>query len=150
MDGSFLIALAFIIVGILMLIAEAAIPGSFIIVPGTVVLVLGLLWLINPAWTLEWWSIIVAVVVLIPMIFAAIKLYQMLAPPAPPETTVASSLVGRRGVVISEIIPNTITGKVRIENETWSATAPRKIAVGAPVEIVASRGVHIIVAELEK
>jgi len=144
------IALAFVIVGILMLVAEAVSPGSFIIVPGTVVLVLGLLWMINPAWTLEWWSIIIVIIVLIPMIIASIKLYQMLAPPAPPETTVASSLVGRRGVVINEIVPNTITGKVKIENETWSATAPRRIAVGAPVEVVESRGVHVIVAELER
>ena len=150
MDASSWIALAFIIVGILMLVAEAVSPGSFIIVPGTVVLVLGLLWMINPAWTLEWWSIIIVIIVLIPMIIASIKLYQMLAPPAPPETTVASSLIGRRGVVVNEIVPNTITGKVKIENETWSATAPRRIAVGAPVEVIESRGVHVIVAELER
>jgi len=147
----FYIALAFVIVGILMLVAEMATPGSFIIVPGTVVLVLGLLWMIVPEWTLQWWSIFVAVIVLIPMIIAAIKLYQMLAPPAPPETTVASSLIGRKGIVISEIVPNTITGKVRIENnETWSATAPMKIAVGVRVKVVESRGVHIVVAELDK
>jgi membrane-bound ClpP family serine protease len=147
----FWIALAFIIVGILMIIAEMAAPGSFIIVPGTVVLVLGILWMIQPEWTLQWWSIIVAVIVLIPMIIAAIKLYQMLAPPAPPETTVASSIIGRKGIVISEIIPNTITGKVRIENnETWSATAPTRIAVGVPVKVIESRGVHIVVVELEK
>jgi membrane protein implicated in regulation of membrane protease activity len=147
----FWIALAFVIVGILMLIAEMATPGSFIIVPGTVVLILGLIWLIEPDWTLQWWSAIVAVVVLIPMIFVAIKLYQMLAPPAPPETTVASSLIGKKGVVISEIVPNTITGKVRLENnEAWSATAPMKIVVGVRVKVVESRGVHIVVAELEK
>jgi len=147
----FWIALAFIIVGILMIIAELAAPGSFIIVPGTVVLVLGIIWIIQPDWTLQWWSIIIAVIVLIPMIIASIKLYQMLAPPAPPETTVASSIIGRKGVVISEIIPNSITGKVRLENnETWSATAPIKIAVGARVKVTESRGVHIVVAELEK
>jgi membrane protein implicated in regulation of membrane protease activity len=150
MDVPTWIPLAFVIVGILMLIAEVAVPGSFIIVPGTVVLVLGILWMIQPAWMREWWSIIVVIIVLIPMTIASIKLYQMLAPPAPPETTVASSLIGRRGVIISEVIPNTITGKVRIENETWSATAPRRIAVGAPVEVVESRGVHVIVAELER
>jgi membrane protein implicated in regulation of membrane protease activity len=144
----FWIALAFIIVGILMIIAELATPGSFIIVPGTVVLVLGI---IQPDWTLKWWSIIIAVIVLVPMIIASIKLYQMLAPPAPPETTVASSIIGRKGVVVSEIIPNTITGKVRLENnETWSATAPMKIAVGVRVKVIESRGVHIVVAELEK
>jgi len=143
----FLIALAFVIIGILMLIAEAVTPGSFIIVPGTVILVLGLLWMINPEWTLAWWSPIVAVIVLVPMVFASIKLYQMLAPPAPPETTVASSLIGKKGVVTKEIIPGDISGKVRVDNDIWSATADRRIPVGTNVIIKESKGVHVVVEE---
>lgn len=147
---SFWIALAFVIIGVLLLIAELAAPGSFIIVPGTVLMVLGIIWMINPNWTLEWWSIIVAIIVLIPMIFAAIKLYQMLAPPAPPESTVATSLIGKRGTVLKEVVPNEISGKVHIENQTWSATAQRSIAAGKPVIVVDSKGVHVVVAEVEK
>jgi len=144
-----LIALAFVIIGILMLVAEAVTPGSFIIVPGTVVLVLGLLWLINPEWTLAWWSPIVAVIILIPMIFASIKLYQMLAPPAPPETTVASSLIGMKGQVTKEIVPGDISGKVRIESDMWSATGTKRIPVGATVIVKGSQGVHITVEEIK-
>jgi len=143
----FLIALAFVIIGILMLIAEAVTPGSFIIVPGTVVLVLGLLWMVNPDWTLAWWSPIVAVIVLVPMVFASIKLYQMLAPPAPPETTVASSLIGKKGQVTKEIVPGDISGKVRVDNDMWSATATTRIPVGTKVVVKESKGVHIVVEE---
>ena len=143
----FLIALAFVMIGILMLIAEAVAPGSFIIVPGTVVLVLGLLWMVNSDWTLEWWSPIVAVIVLVPMIFASIKLYQMLAPPAPPETTVASSLIGKKGQVTKEIIPGDISGKVRVDNDIWSATGDKRIPIGTNVIVRESRGVHIVVEE---
>jgi membrane protein implicated in regulation of membrane protease activity len=146
----FWIALAFVIVGLLLLLAETAAPGSFLIVPGTVVLVLGLIWLINPDWMLEWWSIIVAVIVLIIMLFVAIKFYQMLAPPAPPETTVAASLVGKKGVVLKETVPNAITGKVRIENDTWSATSAAKLPAGSSVVVVESSGVHVVVAEQKK
>lgn len=145
----FWIALAFVIAGVLMLLAEAAVPGSFIMVPGTVVIVLGLLWMLYPSWTLQWWSIIIALIILVPMIFVAIKLYQMLAPPAPPETTVASSLVGKTGVVLKEVVPNEISGKVRIEGQTWSAMAARRIAVGTPVIVAESRGVHVVVTEIE-
>lgn len=131
------------------MLAEAAVPGSFIMVPGTVVIVLGLLWMLYPSWTLQWWSIIIALIILVPMIFVAIKLYQMLAPPAPPETTVASSLVGKTGVVLKEVVPNEISGKVRIEGQTWSAMAARRIAVGTPVIVAESRGVHVVVTEIE-
>ena len=143
----FWIAMAFVIAGILMIIAELAAPGTFIIVPGTVVLVLGLIWLINSDWVLAWWSIIVAIIVVIPMVFVAIKLYQKLAPPAPPETTVGSSLVGKKGTVLKEIVPNEISGKVRIDNDTWSATAESRIPVGKSIVVVESTGVHVKVAE---
>jgi len=146
----FWLAMAFVIVGILMVIAEYFTPGTFIIVPGTVILVLGIIWLINPDWVLAWWSIIVAIVVVIPMVFVAIRLYQMLAPPAPPETTVASSLVGKRGSVLKEVVPNAISGKVRIDNDTWSATADGNIPIGAEVKVVESTGVHVKVAQIPK
>jgi membrane protein implicated in regulation of membrane protease activity len=146
----FWIALAFVIAGIIMIIAEYFVPGSFIIVPGTVVLVLGIIWLINDDWMLAWWSILVAIVVVIPMIFVSIKLYQKLAPPAPPETTVASSLIGKKGTVLKEIVPGGISGKVRIDNDTWSATADIKIPIGADIVVVESTGVHVKVAEAAK
>ncbi len=143
-------ALAFIIIGIIMLIAEAASPGSFILVPGTVLIVLGGIGLVSPDWLLSWWAPIVAVIVLIPMTLITIKLYQRLAPPIPPETTVAASLVGTTGIVTREVGPNDLKGKVRIQHDTWSATASKVIPVGRSVLVKASEGVHVVVEEMSE
>lgn len=142
------LALAFVIIGILMLLAEAASPGSFILVPATVLLVLGGVGLIYPDWLLTWYAPVTAVVVLVPMLFVTFKMYQKLAPPAPPETTVASSLVGLKGVVEREVVPDSVRGKVRIANDTWSATSKTPIPVGKRVIVRASEGVHVKVEEL--
>lgn len=138
-------ALAFMILGIILLLVEAVTPGSFIIVPATVLIVLGIIGLINSDWLFIWWSPIIAVIIMIPMTYAAFKLYQMLAPPAPPETTVGTSLIGKTGVVITRVVPGNITGKVRIANDTWSSTADVVISKGTKVHVVRSEGVHVVV-----
>ncbi|MDH7508636.1 MAG: NfeD family protein [Methanomassiliicoccales archaeon] len=143
-----ILALAFIVIGIIMLIAEAASPGSFILVPATVLIVLGGIGLVSPEWLLSWWAPVAAVIVLIPTTLVTIKLYQKLAPPAPPETTVATSLIGSTGIVVREVTPYDLRGKVRIQNDIWSATASKIIPVGARVVVKNSEGVHVFVEEL--
>ncbi len=143
------LALAFVIIGILMLLAEAASPGSFIIVPASVLIVLGGVGMLYPDWLFTWWAPMAAVLILVPMTLVTIKLYQNLAPPAPPETTVATSLVGLTGVVMAEVSPDNLRGKVRIAHDNWSATtASKTIPVGRKVRVVASEGVHVRVEEL--
>jgi membrane protein implicated in regulation of membrane protease activity len=142
-------ALAFMILGIILLLVEAVTPGSFIIVPATVLIVLGIIGLINSDWLFIWWSPIIAVIIMIPMTYAAFKLYQMLAPPAPPETTVGTSLIGKTGVVITRVVPGNITGKVRIANDTWSSTADVVIPKGTKVHVVRSEGVHVVVEPIQ-
>lgn len=141
------VGLALLIIGILMVLAEVASPGAFILVPATVLMVMGAIGLAAPGILLEWYSPIIAVIILLPMTYVTMKLYQKLAPPVPPETTVATSLVGRTGVVERTVLPNTLTGKVRIEHDTWSATASNEIAVGKKVVVKASEGVHVTVEE---
>lgn len=142
------LGLALLIVGILMLLAEVSSPGSFILVPATVLIALGLIGLAAPGILLSWWSPIIALIIVIPMTFVSIKLYQRLAPPAPPETTVATSLLGQTGVVITETGPDSLKGKVRIEHDTWSATSAKSILPGRPIRVVASEGVHVVVEEI--
>ena len=142
------LALAFVIIGILMLLAEAASPGSFIVVPATVLLVLGGIGLVYPDWLLTWYAPATAVIVLVPMTVITIRMYQKLAPPVPPETTVASSLVGMKGMVEKEVLPNNMRGKVRIANDTWSATSVTPIPAGKRVVVKSSEGVHVVVEEL--
>lgn len=141
------VGLAMLIIGILMILAEVASPGAFILVPATVLIILGAIGMVEPKILLSWWSPIIAVVILLPMTYVTMLMYQKLAPPAPPETTVATSLVGMTGVVEREVLPNVLIGKVRIANDTWSATSSKAIAVGKKVVVKASEGVHVTVEE---
>ncbi|MDD1771763.1 MAG: NfeD family protein [Methanomassiliicoccales archaeon] len=141
------LSLAFIIIGVIMLLVEVSSPGNFLLVPATVLLALGAIGLVFPDILLSWWSPLAAVLILVPVTIVTIKLYQRLAPPGVPETTVASSLVGRQGVVEFEVTPGNLRGKVRIENVTWSATSGHTIPVGKKVKVMESEGVHVKVEE---
>ena len=140
---------AMLILGVLMILAELSAPGSFILVPATVLIVLGIMGLAWPDLLISVYSPIIALVIALPMTFVSIKLYQKLAPPAPPETTVATSLVGMKGVVVTETRPDTLKGKARIEHDTWSATSAKPIPAGTQVIVVASEGVHVTVEEIK-
>ncbi|MFQ5883989.1 MAG: NfeD family protein [Thermoplasmata archaeon] len=144
------IGLILLIVGVVMLVAEAASPGFFIAIPATVLMVLGGIGMAVPDFFISPWSPIVAIVVAIPATIITMKFYQTLSPPAPPTTTVGHSLVGQTGIVQAPIEPNSIKGKVKIENQVWSATSDRSIAKGAMVEVVQSKGVHVVVREVGK
>lgn len=147
MEFAISLSIAFIVLGVLLLLAEASSPGAFLLVPGTVLIVLGFMGMVLPDLLLSIYSPIIAVLILVPMTMVTIKLYQRLAPPAPPETTVATSLVGKEGIVTAEVRPNDITGKVRIEHDTWSATSDHVIPKGARIVVFASEGVHVKVTE---
>lgn len=146
--GGFELGLAFLIIGFLMLLAEVSSPGYFLLVPATVMMVLGAMGILAPEILLSWWSPLVVGITVIPTTYVTIKMYQKLAPPVPPETTVASSLVGQMGVVEVEVVPNSLKGKVRIDHDTWSATSGSLIPVGRRVKVVASEGVHVTVEEV--
>jgi membrane protein implicated in regulation of membrane protease activity len=146
--GGFELGLAFIIIGILMVLAELSSPGAFILVPATVLLVLGFVGIIAPDILISWWSPVITAIIVIPVTYVTMKMYQKLAPPAPPETTVATSLVGQIGVVEAEVRPNSLKGKVRIAHDIWSATADKTIPVGRKVVVRASEGVHVTVEEV--
>ena len=142
------LGLAFVVIGILMLLGELSSPGSFILVPATVLLVLGGIGLVAPGVLLSWYSPVLAVIIVVPTTYVSIKMYQKLAPPAPPETTVATSLVGQMGVVTTEVLPSSLKGKVRIDHDTWSATSDKAIPVGKKVVVKGSEGVHVKVEEV--
>jgi membrane protein implicated in regulation of membrane protease activity len=142
------LSIAFIVIGVLMLLAEAAMPGNFLLVPATVLLVLGILSFIFPDILMSVWGPLAAVIVLAPATYLTIKLYQKIAPPAPPETRVATSLIGTIGVITVETRPDSLKGKVQIDHETWSATAKCVIPVGKKVVVKSSEGVHVLVEEI--
>ncbi len=146
--GGFELGLAFIIIGILMLLAELSSPGAFILVPATVLLVLGFVGILAPDILISWWSPVITVIIVIPITYVTMRMYQKLAPPAPPETTVATSLVGMTGVVERAVEPNSLKGKVRIAHDVWSASSEKPIEAGKKVVVKSSEGVHVMVEEV--
>ncbi len=131
------------VIGVILLIVEANSPGAFIVIPGTVLLILGAIGMIWPDVFTSIYAPLIALVIMLPTTVLTIRFYQRLAPPEPPETTVSSSLIGKEGLVTVAITPGNIRGKVRISSDTWSATSHEHIEEGARIRVVASEGVHV-------
>jgi len=77
-----------------------------------------------------------------------ITLYRKMAPGQKPQSTSMDNLAGKEGVVVKKVTPDSIKGKVEIENQMWSATADSIIEEGKKVIIISSEGVHIKVKEV--
>jgi len=144
------VAIALVLAGVALIVIEALTPGAFLLVPATILIIIGSLGLVFPEFLFSVWSPILAVILFVPMTYITIKIYQRLAPPAPPETTVATSLVGQKGMVVKTVTPNSLTGKVRIDHDMWSATSGSKIEEGRKVVVKSSEGVHVFVEEIPK
>jgi membrane protein implicated in regulation of membrane protease activity len=146
-----IIGLIFVIIGIVMLLAEASSPGFFIGIPACILIVIGLIGIALPALFFTIWSPIIAAIVAVVTTFAVITFYKKLAPPEAPTTTVGESLVGKEGMVMTATDPHSTTkGKVKIGSEIWSATSEKPIKKGLRVVVTASEGVHITVERLKK
>ena len=143
-----MIAVALIVLGAAFLIYEAFSPGAFLVIPGTVMIILGIIGSVYPDIMMSWWSPVIAVVIAVPVTVLTVKAYQRLAVPGPPETTVTESLIGKQGTVTSGTRPGTLKGKVKIGSEIWSADSEEELETGTPVVVVRSEGVHIFVRRL--
>ena len=136
-----------IIAGIGLLILEAAQPGFFVAVPGTTLIVLGVVTLLIPQFAQDYAPVIIVVTALVSSIIT-ITFYRKMAPGQKPLSTSMDNLAGKEGVVVRKVTPQSITGKVEIDNKIWSATADSIIDEGKKVIIINSEGVHIIVKEI--
>ncbi len=146
-----MLGLIFVIIGIVMLLAEASSPGFFIGIPATILIVIGLFGIAFPELFFTIWSPIIAAIVAVVATIGIITFYKKLAPPEPPTTTVGESLIGKKGMVIVDTDPDSLTtGKVKLGSDIWSATSARTLKEGTRVVVVASEGVHITVKEISK
>lgn len=136
--------------GIGLAIFEAMAPGGFAIVPGVVLIVMGVLGILWPQMYATVWAPVIVLCTAIPTTLIALYFYRMIAKPEPPTTTVAASLIGKTGIVTAEVIPYSLKGKVKIEHEVWSATANKKIPVGTKVRVVKAEGVHVEVEPINE
>ncbi len=139
---------ALIIVGLALLIAEVHVPGFFIAVPGTILLLLGLGMLFIKNMDIITASLIVIISAVGSSLFT-LWFYRKLGEPELPTTTTPDQFVGAVGTVIKDIEPGTLNGKVRIKNQVWSATANQRIEKGKTVRVRGAEGVHLIVEEVK-
>jgi len=145
------IGLAFIIIGILLFLVEATMPGFLVAVPGTVLIALGILMsfeIVSGIWLLP-----IGLVVGLGSLYGTVKFYQTFAPPDTPSEMSIQSYVGRTGKVTVAVSPDVASGKVRIEREEMRAitcdSCNSDIAVGTSVEVVNAEGITLTVKPKE-
>ncbi len=138
---------AMIIIGLGLFIVEAVQPGFFVAVPGTTLIVLGTVTLLIPEFAQAYAPAIIVVIAIISSIIT-ITLYRKMAPGQKPQTTSMDVLEGREGTVIKTVRPDSIDGKVKIDNQIWSATGESVIDEGRKVIVISSEGVHVKVKEV--
>lgn len=133
-----------VLAGAVLLLVEIIHPGAFLLIPGSVMLAGGILYLLLPDVLLGtiWGPAVVAIVALAATV-ATVPLYQRVAPNHPPIVTTPSSLAGRTGLVIVDVRPDSLKGKVRVDSEIWSARAEEHIPSGTRVRILGGEGVSV-------
>ncbi len=139
-----------IVLGALVLLFEAYSPGFFLTVPGTVMVVLGVLLVFGVDIFSSVWGIGLAVLVALGAAIVTVWFYSRLnRGEGIPTTTSRDTVIGLTGRVTHTVDPNSLDGKVRVEGHDWSAhSTGAAIAEGATVRVVGSEGVHIVVEEI--
>lgn len=142
--------IALIAAGIILFVLEATDPGFFIAIPGGVLVTLGFIALAFPGLLFTVWTPLAVAIVVLPLMFLSMRYYQYISPPSKPTTTMTTSLRGQKGQVVKKVHPDNISGKVKVNNELWSATADEEIEEGEKVVITEAKGVHLVVKRTEK
>ncbi len=144
------VGIVLLVIGIIFIIAEAATPGFFIGIIGTALIAMGLIGIFFPYIYDTPWSTVIVVVVTLCSMLGTIMFYRRLGKPQPTATTITESNVGREGLVLEDIDPHTLHGKVRIKHQVWSATADMHIPKGKMIKVVDWEGIHVIVEEIKE
>lgn len=144
------IAIILLVMGVAFVVAEPFMPGTFISVIGIFFLVLSGFALIDPNSLSSPWAVLSAFIATLLAFVGLFFFYKRYAGGHPPETTVVSSLVGKKGIVREKVIPDSLDGKVEIGNSIWSATADMEIEKGTHVVVVEGEGVHVKVKPIKE
>lgn len=139
-----------IVIGAALLLIEAGSPGFFMAVPGTALIFLGvtsfffeLEFLSSPLGiTLTVFAAIIAAVI-------TVFMYKKISPDQKPTTSGQDSLIGKTGFVTTEVVFDSISGKVEIDGVVWSAKCiDGTIPPGTKIEVTAASGVHLTVKKV--
>jgi membrane protein implicated in regulation of membrane protease activity len=137
-----------LIIGAMFLILEVAAPGFFAVVPGTVLIIIGVLMILVPGIASQPWSPALFAIITVAISLVTIVFYRRLAPGQKPFTTGKDSLVGKLGEVTKPVGPGSIDGKVKIDSQIWSATSDERIDTSEKVTVVRVSGVHLFVKKV--
>jgi inner membrane protein len=135
-----------VLIGAILFVVELAHPGALLLIPATILIVGGILYLLIPSVLLDSiWGPIAIIIAAIVATVSTVLYYRWLAGTHEPMTTTSAGLVGEEALVVSEVIPDSLRGKVRIRSEIWSAKATTRIPAGTRVRVVAGEGVSVTV-----
>jgi len=136
-----------VVLAAVLLVAEIFTAGFFMLPFGVAAAIAAVLNFFGMPLVWQFVSFIVISVVL----FISLRRFADHITHEPPVKTGANRLVGKTGLVVEEIVPNTHTGQIRIEREDWRADAPGHpaVAVGTHVTVIAVEGSHLVVVPAE-
>jgi membrane-bound ClpP family serine protease len=139
-----------IVLGALLLVIEATNPGFFVAVPGTVMIILGILFVLGVDVFGSTLGVVVGVVTALAAAAVTVWLYSRVTPQDKPTTISRDSVVGLEGRVVRGVDPDSIRGKVLIGGTEWSArSVSAPLGEGTRVVVVRSEGVHVVVEEVK-
>ena len=139
-----------IMAGTVFLLIEAASPGFFLAVPGTVLIILGILFVLGVDVFSSPAGVIIGVGVALAASLVTIWIYRRINPGEESPTTISrDSLLGKEGIVVKAVDQDSLSGKVQVAGQEWSArTEKGEIRPGTHVRVVRSEGVHVVVEEV--
>jgi inner membrane protein len=144
------ISFILIIVGGALFAFELIHPGAWLLIPASIMIVAGILYLTLPSLLLN--SVFgpaIVVLVALAAAIATIPYYRWVAPIHEPMSTTVHSLQGQTGVVVAPIVPDSLSGKVQIQSEVWSARSEQPIPKGTRVQVVSGEGVSVLVRPID-
>ncbi|MCI4326942.1 MAG: NfeD family protein [Thermoplasmata archaeon] len=150
-DAGVVIGVPLLLIGAVLFIVEIIHPGVFLLIPGSIFLAAGVLYLLLPN-PLTGSVFGPAVIVLVAFIatLATVPYYRRIAPVHRPMSSIPMSLEGLTGVVTRTVEPDNMKGKVRVNSEIWSARSDRRIPEGARVRILGGEGVSVTVTPVDE
>ena len=139
-----------ILAGAFFLAFEVFSPGFFLLVPGTVLIIIGILMLLGVDIFSSNLGILLGIVLALVAAIATVYSYSRLTVNSDkPYTMSMDSLVGKEGVLTKTADEESMNGKATIEGQVWSARSNRGIIPeGTKIKVISSKGVHIVVEEV--
>ncbi|HLY77419.1 MAG TPA: NfeD family protein [Thermoplasmata archaeon] len=139
-----------IIVGSALFAFELIHPGAWLLIPASIMIVAGMLYLVLPSLLLNsLFGPAIVVIVALCAALATIPYYRWVAPTHEPLSTTVRSLQGQTGLVVAPVVPDSLSGKVKIQSEVWSARSEQPIPAGTRVRVISGEGVSVLVRPLD-